>query len=479
MNVCLVGAGPAVVPVQLALQRAGQRVVATLEMLTDPGLKTLLGFQGVVVIPRGLPPGGTVAARTMETLQALVAEGVAVVVVAAPGDPFLAWAQGLGLPALPDPPTEADLLRLTDLLARAERGEFVAAAARRAAVGELAEVGTTDVSVLTVTGPKGGTGKTTVAVNLAVLAALCGLEVYLLDADAHGGSVHHHLFPQTEDYATLVGVLRSRAPQKVGGLAGFGAGAGVLTAFTPAPGLPQLRVLYGVAADQLADPLLQDTERLEAFVADLVRAVGGRGLLLIDVGINAAIPLHAAVLRHTQGLVVVIRAEPPDLEQTAYWFRQILAGALRAGAQADLGRLLARLKVAYNAVDPQAHAGAEVQRLHRDLGERLEEMLRDIGAYAGVGLAPSLVLPAVPARYLTAAMREARVEATVVMRFARAPQECPELAPFVAGLVGLLGAFVRQIPEAAARRGLLAAGAAPRRGGLLGRLFGRGTMVYA
>jgi Mrp family chromosome partitioning ATPase len=40
-------------------------------------------------------------------------------------------------------------------------------------------------------GPKGGPGRTTVAVNLAFEAAAAGGEVLLVDADTYGGAVAH------------------------------------------------------------------------------------------------------------------------------------------------------------------------------------------------------------------------------------------------------------------------------------------------
>ena len=43
----------------------------------------------------------------------------------------------------------------------------------------------------TVWGPKGGPGRTTVAVNLAFEAAAIGGEVLLVDADTYGGAVAH------------------------------------------------------------------------------------------------------------------------------------------------------------------------------------------------------------------------------------------------------------------------------------------------
>jgi Mrp family chromosome partitioning ATPase len=45
--------------------------------------------------------------------------------------------------------------------------------------------------VAAVWGPKGGPGRTTIAVNLAFEAAATGGEVLLVDADTYGGAVAH------------------------------------------------------------------------------------------------------------------------------------------------------------------------------------------------------------------------------------------------------------------------------------------------
>jgi Mrp family chromosome partitioning ATPase len=76
-----------------------------------------------------------------------------------------------------------------------------AGSCRGADVPPLAD-GDTRRVLAAVWGPKGGPGRTTVAVNLAFEAAAASGEVLLVDADTYGGAVahtniqeHHRKFP--------------------------------------------------------------------------------------------------------------------------------------------------------------------------------------------------------------------------------------------------------------------------------------------
>ena len=133
----------------------------------------------------------------------MAASGRVPAVVGTPGGALTAWAQGAGAPVFPYPPTESDLQALRDTLARLEEGGRPTEEIYRRTVlgGDMAARAMAGIAVrrIAVTSPKGGTGKTTVAVNLAVLLALCGYPVYLSDLDANGGSVFYHLRMHLEE----------------------------------------------------------------------------------------------------------------------------------------------------------------------------------------------------------------------------------------------------------------------------------------
>lgn len=472
MRVLVLGSGVHAGAVSQALGREGHEVAAVLAGFASAevarSLLGTLGARGVVVV-------ADEAAAPIEALEALLKDGSFVAVFASPGSPLLAWAQGLGLPAFAYPPQAADILAAAGWLRAAEAGDSGATEGlRRAASGELAAApGAVDVGVVAVTGPKGGTGKTMVAAGLAAAAAVCGFETYLVDADQNGGTLHW-VFPvpdPDEAFMTLPSALeleraRPTGAGRPGGLAGWGQEAGLLRHFRPVDRLPALKVLYGVSPERVAEPVLSDPELADRFVGALVRAAAGRGLLILGAGINPALAVHQAAIRHCQGLVLVVRPELPDLEQAAAWFRQIVAGLLRGGAVEDALAVLARLKVVYNDVDPAVHTDRVVRRLHADLSDLVRSGLEQVlGRDPGVRLQPSAVLPAIPRRY--AAILGDGWEHPV-LRYRRDPAAHPELAPFVEGLVLLLSGFVRAAPEAARRAGLLPAGLGrPRR-----RLFG-------
>jgi Mrp family chromosome partitioning ATPase len=65
-------------------------------------------------------------------------------------------------------------------------------------------------------GPKGGPGRTTVAVNLAFEAAATGGEVLLVDADTYGGAVAHTTIQGTHRGSTPPSVVSALAVSRYG-----------------------------------------------------------------------------------------------------------------------------------------------------------------------------------------------------------------------------------------------------------------------
>lgn len=460
MNVVVFGAGAQAVALQPALTGAGHAVAAIVGALPSAGALPLyteqLGVGAAVVLADELRLGEA----ELELLEALRRQ-LFLVVFASPGSAVLAWAQGAGVAAFPYPPNQAAVAAVVDLLTRAERGVELPAAPP--AQVELS--GRVGVSVLAVTGPKGGTGKTFVASGLSLVAALSGVETFLVDADANGGTLDLVLPPPGPEAPTLPGLLREygyRQQWSSDPLAGWGAEAALARHFSPLERLPALKVLYGVAPDRVGDPVLQDPERVESFVDGLIRGLAGR-LLVFDLGHNPAVLLHRAVLRRAQGLVLVARPELSSLRGAAAMFLAVVEAL--SGPQ--VLETLSRLKLVINDVDGQV--APKLPGLQRELAALIETGLAQRLGDRRLRLQPAAVLPRIPPA-LASPLDDGYLHP--VLRFHRRPQDHPELAPFVEGLVTLLSGFI-PITDAARRAGLLPApAAARRRPGILG-LLGR------
>jgi len=177
-----------------------------------------------------------------------------------------AWANGVGVPAFAYPPSEVDINRLLEEVRRGEAGNLAAddqyrrAAARWAAILPPAcspawQSVRLPKAYSVVTSPKGGTGKTTIAVNLAAALALSGITTYLVDADANAGSLQYHLRLERAN-TTMIGLLRRElAKPTTDTMASVAAGAKYMNAFTTVDGLPTLKVLPGMITDDTFAPL--------------------------------------------------------------------------------------------------------------------------------------------------------------------------------------------------------------------------------
>ena len=444
MRVLIVGTGVQASRIGLYLGEQGHRLAGQIPALAANDLDAW-DFQALIVVEPESP------LTPVEALQRAVERGRHVLVVGAETGPLAAWARAARLPALPYPPTEADLRALVDELARREAGRTDTAEeyARAALGGDLAArtQATMAVRRIVLTGPKGGTGKTTAAVNLALLLALCGAKTYLVDADANAGAVHLHLRLR-EARQTLLRLLRRFEPRdEAPALSGPAAGGRLLQAFTPVPDLPALHVLPGFLTPQdLADPVLQEEARVRAFFRTLYEvAAAAGGVMVVDVGINPAHVVHRAALAFAETVAVVVKPEVPDLAQTRQWLLQMVRALIdREGLSRDeaLTFVRSRIRLIYNMVWGRAHE--EARRV-------LERALREDGL--PLDLAPHGVLPLVPPEHALRAVNSDDRRDVFVLRYRRKRE--PELASYVRGLVGLAAHFVPTVPEAAARLGLV------------------------
>jgi MinD-like ATPase involved in chromosome partitioning or flagellar assembly len=300
---------------------------------------------------------------------------------------------------------------------------------------------------IVVTSPKGGTGKTTVAVNLAVALALSGVTTYLVDADANAGALQYHLrLGQVK--TTLIGLLRRMAEsphQKAGdAMSAIAAGSAYLSAFTPIEELPTLRVIPGMVTDDLGDIALQNEDVINSTIKGLFEAgVATGGVVIMDVGINPSHPIHRAALSSAEAIAIVIKPEIPDLAETRRWIARMigsLAGSVgRASAVEFIG---SRVKICYNMV-----VGDEFKKVHKILQNALNE------DRINISVAPNGILPFVDPNISAQAVNSDHIDDILVWRYKK--ERLPELAVFTESLIAFAAHFVPAIREGAARVGLL------------------------
>jgi MinD-like ATPase involved in chromosome partitioning or flagellar assembly len=359
MQLLLLGAGAVTSRLNLLLAEHGHRVEAQLAAFTPQHLD-LFDFRGVVVV-------SPEASVSTESLVQAAERGKLLFVVAGTGDGLAAWATGVGVPAFAYPISEVETDRLLAEIRRAEAGNLAADEQyRRAVLGSdlAARLGSgMAIRKIAVTSPKGGTGKTTVAVNLAVAFALSGVTTYLVDADANAGAIQYHLRLERA-HTTMIGLLRRELarPNLSTTMSEIASGAAYLESFTPLEDLATLRVLPGLVMDDLSDESLQDEARITAVLAGLYEAgVSSGGVVIMDVGINPAHVVHRAALRLAEGIAIVIRPEIPDLAETRRWIVRML-GSLSGvtGREAAYEFVGSRVKLCYNQV-----LGRDFKTAHR------------------------------------------------------------------------------------------------------------------
>ena len=455
MQILLLGAGTVTSGLNMTLAEHGHQVMAVMAACTPKHLE-LFDFQGLVAV-------SPEASVSTETLRAAAEQGKMIFIVAGEADGLAAWANGCGLPAFAYPLSELERDRLLGEIRRAASGNRAADEQyRRAVLGSDMSARVQSglaIRKIAVTSPKGGTGKTTTAVNLAVSFALSGITTYLVDADANTGAIQYHLRMQ-QAKATLIGLLRrehSMNGTNGGTMGDIASGAAYLEAFTPLKGLPTLKVLPGMIVDDLGDAALQDEDRIQRVLAGLFEAgVASGGVVIMDVGINPAHIVHRAALSLAEGIAIVIKPEIPDLAETRRWIERMLASLSgRVGRQAAYEFIGSRVKLCYNQV-----VGRGFKAAHNTLMEALRE--DDIH----LNLAPNGILPVVEAHMATEAINSDRVEDILAWRYKR--QRPEELQDYTEALIAFASHFVPAIQEGAARSGLIN-GAGGRRQGLFAR----------
>ena len=439
MQILLLGAGTVTSRLNLTLCEHDHVVTAQLAAFTPQHLD-LFEFQAMVVV-------SPEASVTPEGLVRAAERGKLLFIVAGASDGLAAWANATALPAFAYPPSEKEVGDLLLALRRAEAGGLAADEQyRRTILGSdlAARIGSNlAVRKIVVTSPKGGTGKTTIAVNLAVALALCGVTTYLVDADANAGTLQYHLRLEKVN-SSLINLLRSELERPQGVLSEVASGATYLQAFTQLPDLPTLRVLPGLVTDDLSDQALDDEVRVTEVLKGLYEAgVATGGVVIVDVGNNPAHTVHRAAMRIAEGIAIVIRPEIPDLAETRRWIaRMIRALSGVAGNGAAVEFVGSRVKVCYNMV-----LGEDFKTAHRLLSQALREDRIELA------LSPGGVIPFVDHRLAAQAVNSDRRRDILIWRYRR--EHLEELSPFSEALLSFAAHFVPAVTEGAQRVGLL------------------------
>ena len=444
MNILLVGAGTETSELNVALSEQKHVIQAQLAMFA-PSHLDMFDFKTIIVV-------SPEASVQVETLVKAVEKGKRIIIVAGVSDGLAAWAAGANIPAYAYPLSGVDLANLLAEIRRLEAGGGGAQDEQYRKVllgGDMAARIQSQMSArkIVVTSPKGGTGKTTVAVNLAVALALSGVTTYLVDADANAGAMQYHLrLGQVK--TTLIGLLRKMAEsphQKAGdAMSAIAAGSAYLSAFTPIEELPTLRVIPGMVTDDLGDIALQNEDVINSTIKGLFEAgVATGGVVIMDVGINPSHPIHRAALSSAEAIAIVIKPEIPDLAETRRWIARMiasLAGSVdRASAVQFIG---SRVKICYNMV-----IGDEFKKVHKILQNALNE------DRINISVAPNGILPFVDPNITAQAVNSDNIDDILVWRYKK--ERLPELAVFTESLIAFAAHFVPAIREGAARIGLL------------------------
>ena len=424
MQVLLLGAGTVTSRLNMQLAEQGHSVIAQIAAFTPQHID-LFDFRALVVVS----PESSVSP---ESLVKAAERGKMIFVVAGVGDGMASWANGVGVPSIAYPPSDVDINKLYEEMRRADAGNLAADDQyRRAVLGSDMSARIQSgmaVRKIAITSPKGGTGKTTVAVNLAVALALSGITTYLVDADGNAGALQYHM--RMERVNTTMGDVAS--------------GAAYLNAFTPLENLPTLRVLPGLITDDLGDEVLQQEGKVAEVIQGLYEAgVAAGGVVIMDVGINPAHVVHRAALKAAEGIAIVIKPEIPDLAETRRWIARMinsLASVVGKGSAHEF--VGSRVKLCYNQV-----VGDGFKAAHKMLQQALSEDKIELA------LIPNGIIPIVDPRLAAQAVNSDRREDILIWRYKK--EKLEELGPFTDSLLGFASHFVPAVREGASRIGLL------------------------
>jgi chromosome partitioning protein len=177
--------------------------------------------------------------------------------------------------------------------------------------------------ILAIHNPKGGSGKTTTAVNIATELAQRGRSVLLVDLEADmGASISLGVAPTDKRPSIYELLLNQRRPGD---------------AVRPVAGVPNLHLVAGSPALAGIAAALRNARQPERRLADAIRPLAASvDDVVIDSPSNFTV-LSLSVPAVAQHLVVPIRADYLSLESLAHflrWYRD------RGAGRANLGRIV-------------------------------------------------------------------------------------------------------------------------------------------
>ena len=453
MKILLIGSGSVTSQLNMLLSTNGHSIPASIAVLNEGSLSIFPDYDAVLVV-------SPEATATTDLLRNITEKGKLVVVItAAISDAVGAWAASIGLQTYPYPMSTMDQNNLLEYLTRfAAGGIDKEDMYRRSNLGgdlsARVQSGMNNIRKIAVTSPKGGTGKTTVAVNLAVAFALAGFSTYLVDADGNGGTFGFHLRLNQMSYSgTLFRALQEaqgagKESQDHSPFSVVASNGKYLKYFTQIESLPTLKILPGFITRDLGEKALQDEDAIDNVIKGLYEAgVASNGIVIMDVGINPSHPIHRAAIGNADAISIVLKPELPDIGQGKGWVSRMIDNlASKTNKKVATEFISTRVKICYNMVFDS--------EIFMTIHKYLNESLMDPGQGLGFSIAANGILPEVEHRLAWDSVSSDRLTDIFCWRYKKEKTE--DLAYFSDALVNFGTQFLPVLRESATRVGLVA-----------------------
>ncbi len=356
MKIILAGSGSTATQLNILLSSKGHSFPLVVAELNEGILGACPDYDAVLVVS----PEATV---TTDLLHNITANSRLVIVVASNSDGIGSWAASTGLSCFPYPMSSMDQSNLVEYLScyaagGIDKGDMYRRVNLGGALSARVQSGMTNIRKIAISSPKGGTGKTMVAINLAVAFALCGFTTYLVDADGNAGSFGYHMrLSQVRYEGTLFKAITDAraAPKETPDRSPFSLVAQngkYLKYFNTLDVLPTLKFLPGFKTRNLGATELSDDEAIETAIKGLYDGgVASNGIVIMDVGINPSHPIHRAALGNADAICLVLKAELSDIAQGKEWLEGMIKNlAAKSNKKVATEFIATRVKTCYNMV---------------------------------------------------------------------------------------------------------------------------------